>query len=63
LIEVKTTKYGLETPFFVSRNEVATSERHANEYQVYRLFEFRAAPRLYTLPGSIVGPGKRLSPA
>jgi len=53
LIEVKTTKYGLETPFFVSRNEVATSERHANEYQVYRLFEFRAAPRLYTLPGSI----------
>lgn len=53
LIEVKTTKYGLETPFFVSRNEVATSERHAHEYQVYRLFEFRAAPRLYTLPGSI----------
>jgi len=53
LIEVKTTKYGLETPFFVSRNEVAISERHAHEYQVYRLFEFRAAPRLYTLPGSI----------
>ena len=53
LIEVKTTKYGLETPFFVSRNEVATSERHAHEYQVYRLFEFRAAPRLYTLAGSI----------
>jgi hypothetical protein len=29
LIEVKTTKYGKETPFFVSRNEVAVSERHA----------------------------------
>ena len=53
LIEVKTTKYGLETPFFVTRNEVATSERCAPRYQVYRLFEFRAAPRLYTLPGAI----------
>ena len=53
LIEVKTTKYGLETPFFVSRNEVRASERHAARHQVYRLFEFKAAPRLYTLPGAI----------
>jgi hypothetical protein len=53
LVEAKTTKYGLETPFFVSRNEVATSERHSHEYHVYRLFEFKSAPRLYTLPGSI----------
>ncbi len=53
LIEVKTTKYGSETPFFVSRNEVDTSERRANLYQVYRLFTFRAAPKLYVLPGSI----------
>jgi Domain of unknown function (DUF3883) len=53
LIEVKTTKYGSETPFFVTRNEVATSERNAALYQVYRLFSFREAPRLYTLPGAI----------
>lgn len=53
LIEVKTTKYGSETPFFVTRNEVATSEKHATRYQVYRLFAFRDAPRLYTLPGAI----------
>lgn len=53
LIEVKTTKYGESTPFFVSRNEVATSERHADTYQVYRLYSFRSAPRLYTLPGAI----------
>ena len=26
LIEVKTTKYGQDTPFFVSRNELAVSE-------------------------------------
>jgi hypothetical protein len=53
LIEVKTTKYGSETPFFVTRNEIATSEKNASKYQVYRLFAFRAAPRLYTLPGAI----------
>lgn len=53
LIEVKTTKYGVDTPFFVTRNEVATSERHAPQYQLYRLFAFREAPRLYTLPGAI----------
>jgi len=30
LIEVKTTKYGADTPFFVSRNEVSTSELQSN---------------------------------
>ncbi len=53
LIEVKTTKYGAETPFFVSRNEVSTSERCASLYHVYRLYGFRQAPKLYTLPGAI----------
>ena len=53
LIEVKTTKYGRETPFFVSRNEVAVSESHAPKYHLYRLFAFRAAPRLFTLNGAL----------
>jgi hypothetical protein len=53
LIEVKTTKCGLDTPFFVSRNEVSVSGARASQYQLYRLFEFKSAPRLYTLPGSI----------
>lgn len=53
LIEVKTTKYGAETPFFVTRNEVSTSERRALLYHVYRLYGFRQAPKLYTLAGSI----------
>ena len=53
LIEVKTTKYGAETPFFVSRNEVTASERRASLYHVYRLYGFRDAPKLYTLPGAI----------
>jgi hypothetical protein len=52
-IEVKTTKYGSETPFYVSQNELAVSKRETERYQVYRLFDFRQAPRLYTLPGAI----------
>ena len=53
LIEVKTTKYGSDTPFFVTRNEVATSERHCSLYHVYRLYAFSNAPKLYTLAGAI----------
>jgi hypothetical protein len=53
LIEVKTTKYGRETPFFVSRNELAVSESRAALYHLYRLFDFREAPRLYTLSGAL----------
>ena len=53
LIEVKTTKYGAETPFFVTRNEVSTSERRASLYHVYRLYGFRQTPKLYTLQGAI----------
>lgn len=53
LIEVKTTKYGSQTPFYVSRNEVAVSKRESESYHLYRLFDFREAPRLYTLPGAI----------
>lgn len=61
LIEVKTSKYGADTPFFVSRNEVTTSARRATAYHVYRLYDFRRAPRLYVLPGAI-GQTCQLSP-
>lgn len=53
LIEVRTTKYGAETPSFVSRNEVSTSERRSALYHVYRLYGFRQSSKLYTLPGAI----------
>ncbi len=53
LIEVKTTRFGLATPFFASRNEVRVSEFHYAEYQLYRLFNFRSAPRLFVLSGSL----------
>ena len=53
LIEVKTTKYGRETPFFVSSNEVGVSQKRAKQYHLYRLFEFRNDPRLFTLRGAL----------
>ena len=53
LIEVKTTRFGVMTPFFASRNEVSVSTARRSEYQLYRLFNFRAEPKLYTLHGSL----------
>lgn len=52
-IEVKTTAYVAETPFFVSRNEVDFSTARADQFQLYRLFEFRRRPRMFVLPGNI----------
>jgi uncharacterized protein DUF3883 len=53
LIEVKTTKYGRDTPFFVSRNELDVSQTQAGQYHLYRVFEFRQSPRLFTLAGAL----------
>ena len=52
-IEVKTTSFGERTPFFVSANEVRFSREQAPQFHLYRLFDFRAAPRLFQLDGSI----------
>ena len=53
LIEVKTKAFGRETPFFVSRNELTVSEARSQNYHLYRLFDFRAAPRIFTLYGAL----------
>lgn len=53
LIEVKTTKYGKDTPFFLSRNEVAVSGRESERYFLYRMFAFRDAPAMYSLKGAM----------
>jgi hypothetical protein len=53
LIEVKTTTFGRETPFFVSRGELALSQGARDQFHLYRLFEFRKAPRLFDLPGAL----------
>ena len=53
LIEVKTTAYGKETPFFISRNEVEVSKEKQDAYYLYRVFKFRSAPRLFMLDGAV----------
>lgn len=53
LIEVKTTKYGEDTPFFLTRNEVVASVRHGNQYHLYRIFSFCRKPKIYILKGAL----------
>jgi len=53
LIEVKTTAYGKQIPFFLSRHELVVSRRQAHAYSLYRLFRFRDDPRLYRLAGAL----------
>lgn len=52
-IEVKTTAFGEMTPFFVSANEARFARASAEQFRLYRLFDFRAAPRLFELVGAI----------
>lgn len=53
LIEVKTTRYGPHTPFFVSANEVAVSADRASKYSLSRVFGFQAEQKLFVVPGSL----------
>ena len=54
-IEVKTTAYVAETPFFISPNEVNFSKEQAEQFHLYRLFGFRDKPQMFTLPGAVEG--------
>ena len=52
-IEVKTTAFGKETPFFASAGEVKFSNRNSERFHLYRLFEFRKNPRCFVMKGAI----------
>ena len=52
-IEVKTTAFAKVTPFYISRNEVDFSEVRAEQYHLYRLFDFRVMPRMFALQGNM----------
>ena len=52
-IEVKTTRYGRYTPFYISAGELRFSEAHSDSYHLYRVFGFRKSPQLFTLPGEV----------
>ncbi|MGH9428933.1 MAG: DUF3883 domain-containing protein [Terriglobia bacterium] len=53
LIEVKTTAFAKETPFFLTHTELDRSRVDANQFFLYRVFEFRQEPKMFTLHGSI----------
>jgi len=52
-IEVKTTKYGKYSPFFITANELKFSERNQKHYHLHRIFQFRNDPHLFSVPGSV----------
>lgn len=52
-IEVKTTAYVAETPFFITPNEVSFSSEQSDRFHLYRLFAFREKPQMFTLTGAV----------
>lgn len=53
LIEVKSTAYGKETPFFVSQRELLASREAGHRYQLSRVFRLREAPGMFRLTGAL----------
>jgi hypothetical protein len=52
-IEVKTTAFGPLTPFYISRNELSFSQERAAQFVLSRVHEFRSAPKVFELKGSM----------
>lgn len=53
LIEVKTTRRGAMTPFFLSPNEIAVSKRERDRFYLYRVFRFDIERSMYQLRGDL----------
>ena len=49
LIEVKTTRGGNTTPFYLTRNENDVAEERPDAFRLYRLYDFSKRPGLFTL--------------
>ena len=52
-IEVKTTNGNLGSSFLVSHNELEFSKEVGEQFYLYRVFQFRDGPRLFTLNGDL----------
>jgi len=52
-IRVKTTRYGPETPFYLTENELAMAEAYGQSYVIYRVFDFPENPRIYLVSGPL----------
>ena len=52
-IEVKSTKLGKMTPVYLSRNELEFSREKESNYFLYRVFQLRNSPKLFTANGRL----------
>jgi hypothetical protein len=52
-IEVKTTRLGPVTPFYITPGELTFSAEHHPDYSLYRLYEFTDRPRMFSLDGRV----------
>lgn len=55
-LEVKTTKGGINSEFYISPNELAFSEEHAEEYQLIRVYEYNSVfnnGKFYKIEGNL----------
>ena len=52
-IEVKTTAFSEETPFFVTSNELAFARQEPRKFKLCRVFDFRVGPRFFELAGPV----------
>jgi hypothetical protein len=50
---VKTTGLGKFFPFYVTATEVRCSEDGADQYHLFRVFDFGKVPRVYILTGAL----------
>lgn len=49
LIEVKTTNGAAQTPFFMTRNEIAVARERSAQWQLYRVHLFAQKPKIFTV--------------
>lgn len=52
-IEVKTTRSGLKSPFYISPTELEASEDFAKGYRLYRVFNYGSEPKIFILTGAL----------
>lgn len=52
-IEVKTTAFAKETPFFATAAEAEFARSNSSQYHLHRLFQFKSTPRCFVLPGPL----------
>lgn len=52
-IEVKTTTFARETPFFASANEIRFAGQNAERFVLSRVFDFRKSAKCFVLPGAL----------